>query len=579
MDGQVVPQTRRRRWRMLCILATSLLVAAAHAGIPLAGLSREVRAGDTPASVLEDYRHGGLNGFDPHALQRFSQQGLGTWVILQPQPPLVSEERVLSIYPPPLTPVTMYNAHGAPLTLSLDDFTAIAHGNGRLAYRLTDDTPASDPIVLKFEPASARVSPVSFQLQTWSEYLERDARWLVFASACFAVMLAMALMALCLAMMLRDATYGWYAGYILCYAVIQGIQTGYFFHPLGLTWLAGSAPLVSSAAVALSLAFAAMFMARFCELPRYAPLLHTPTLALAVGMPLVVLLRICQIPLLQETAQVLIDPLLIIGTLLLLLAAITSAVRGARPAWFFLVGWTPLLALTALSSSQVNGMLADVIWLSDASLAAGAFEAIVLSLGLADRALIMRHHHEMVQELADNDALTNVLNRRAWSAGVGKVLDSGTEQPVALLFLDLDHFKLLNDRQGHAAGDRALIAVADALRHELRPLDLLGRYGGEEFVAMLYGVEQGQAMQVATRLCRRVHRLDIPVNGDGLVLSASIGIAMRAPDDTVASLVERADQAMYRAKLEGRNRARLDEPLETPAPRVWPQVVEGDQGG
>jgi diguanylate cyclase (GGDEF)-like protein len=579
MGGQVVSEARRRRWRVLGILASGLLVVAAHADSALTGFSREVRAGDTPASVIEDYRHGGLSGFDPHLLQRFSQKGLGTWVVLQPQPPLVNEERVLSVYPPPLTPVTMYTTHGVPLTLSLDDFTAIAHGNGRLAYRLTEDTPASDPILLKFEPASARDSPVSFQLQTWSEYLARDTHWLVFASACFAVMLAMALMALCLAVMLRDSTYGWYAGYILCYAFIQGIETGYLFHPLGLTWLAGNAPLLGSSAVALSLAFAAMFMARFCELPRYAPLLHTPTLALAVGMPLVVLLRSCQIPLLQETAQVLIAPLLIIGTLLLLLAAIVAAMRGARPAWFFLAGWTPLLALTALSSSQVNGMLADVIWLSDAALAAGAFEAIVLSLGLADRALVMRHHHEMVQELADNDALTNVLNRRAWTAGVYKVLASGTEQPVALLFLDLDHFKLLNDRQGHAAGDRALIAVADALRHELRPHDLLGRYGGEEFVAMLYGVEQDLAMQVATRLCRRVHRLDIPVTTDGLVLSASIGIAMRAPDDTVESLVERADHAMYRAKLAGRNRARLDEKLETSAPPVWPQVVEGDHGG
>jgi diguanylate cyclase (GGDEF)-like protein len=303
-------------------------------------------------------------------------------------------------------------------------------------------------------------------------------------------------------------------------------------------------------------------------------LLHTPTLALAVGMPLVVLLRSCQIPLLQQTAQVLIGPLLLIGTLLLLLAAVVAAVRGARPAWFFLVGWTPLLVLTALSSSQANGMLADVIWLTDACLGAGAFEAIVLSLGLADRALLMRHDRDMVQELADNDALTNVLNRRAWGESVSKVLSSGGTQPVALLFLDLDHFKVLNDRQGHAAGDRALVAVAEALRHELRPHDLLGRYGGEEFVAMLYGIEQAQALQVATRLCRRVYRLDIPVNDTGLILSVSIGIAMRMPDDTVESLVERSDHAMYRAKLAGRNRARLDEQLETPVPRVWPRAVE-----
>lgn len=577
MGGLVAAMARRCQWRMLCILAMGWLASAAHADTPLQGASREVRAGDTPQIVLDAFRRGEFQAFDPKLLQRFSSDGQGTWVVLQPQPPLVSEERVFTIYPPPLSSVTLFDARGKTVTQSLDDFSPMAHGNGRLAYRIGPDVPASAPILIRFEPAPVRSMPVSFQLQSWQEYLQEDAHWLVFASACFAVMLAMSLMALCLAMMLRDSTFAWYAGYVLCYALIQGLQTGYLFHPLEVTWLAGSAALVSSSTMALSLAFAAMFMARFCELPRFAPLLHTPTLALAVGMPLVVLLRSCQIPVLQQTAQVLVGPLLIIGTLLLLLAAAVAAARGARPAWFFLAGWTPLLALTALSASQTGGVMADVIWLSDACLAAGAFEAVVLSLGLADRALIMRRDRDLVQGLADNDALTNVLNRRAWSESVARLLDSGTTQPVALLFLDLDHFKVLNDRQGHAAGDRALIAVADALRHELRPHDLLGRYGGEEFVAMLYGVEQAQAMQVATRLCRRVHRLDIPVNDDGLVLSVSIGIAMRVLEDNVESLVERADHAMYRAKLAGRNRARLDEKLETPARRSWPRAVEGDR--
>jgi len=559
---------------MWCILAVWLLTAIAH-GSPMTGATREVRSGDTPQMVLDEFRRGELAGFNTGLLQRFSRQGRGTWVVLQPQPPFVSEERVLSIYPPPLALVTVFDTHGASTTLSLEDFTASAHGNGRLAYRLTEDTSASAPIVLRFEPSTERASPVSFQLQPWNQYLQDDAHWLVFASACFAVMMAMSLMALCLTLMLRDPTFGWYACYVLCYAVIQGIQTGYFFHPLEFTWLAGTAAMVCSSATALSLAFAAMFVARFCELPRYAPLLHGPTLALAAGMPLVVLLRSCQISLLQQTAQVLVGPLMVIGTLLLLLAAVVAAARGARPAWFFLAAWTPLLALTTLSGRQVNGMLADVTWLGDACLAAGAFEAIVLSLGLADRALIMRRDRNQVQELADVDGLTGVLNRRAWSEGVSKVLANSGAQPIALLFLDLDHFKVLNDRRGHAAGDRALVAVSDALRHELRPHDLLGRYGGEEFVAMLYGIGQVQAMQVATRLCRRVHRLDIPVNDDGLVLSVSIGIAMRAPTDTVDALVERSDQAMYRAKLAGRNRARLEEKLETSGRPAWPRTVGG----
>lgn len=577
MGGRIAPKARLGLWRMLGILAAAWLASAAHAGTVLSGTMRDVRAGDTPQLVLEAFRRGDLASFDPSALQRFSTQGLGTWVVLQPQPPFVSEDRMLTVYPLPLSSVTLFDAQGHALTQSLDDFTPSAQGNGRLAFRLGADVPASAPILLRFEPSAVRTMPVSFQLAPWREYQRNDARWLAFASACFAVMLAMSLMALCLALMLRDGTFAWYAGYVLCYAFIQGIQSGYLFHPLEMTWLADAAALASSSAMALSLAFAAMFVAHFCELPRYAPLLHMPAITLAVGMPLVVLLRNCPIAVLQQTAQVLVSPLLIIGTLMLLLAAVASAVRGSRPAWFFLAGWTPLLALTALAGSQVTGALADVIGLGDASLAAGAFQAIVLSLGLADRALIMRHDHHLVQELADIDALTNVLNRRAWSEQVAKMLGSGTAQPIALLFLDLDHFKMLNDRQGHAAGDRALVAVADALRNELRPHDLLGRYGGEEFVAMLYGVEQAQAMQVATRLCRRVHRLDIPVNDQGLVLSVSIGVAMRVMEDGVETLVERADHAMYRAKLAGRNRARLDEKLEMPTRRTWPRAVENDR--
>jgi len=576
MGGQLASTAMRRYGRMLGILALLALAFAVRAETALTGATREVLPGDTPASVLESYHRGEFASFDPNLLQRFSRQGLGTWVVLQPQPPLVSEERVLSIYPPPLAPITLIGAHGMSLTMTLDDFVANAHGNGRLAYRITSDTPASQPLVLKIEPGGVRPAVVSFHLQSWDEYLKMDARWLAFASACFAVMLAMSLMALCLALMLRDSTFGWYAGYVICYAVIQGVQTGFLFHPPELTWLAGSAAPIATSAMALSLAFAAMFVSRFCELTRYAPVLHIPTVALAVGMSLLVLLDNSQVAVLVQTAQVLVSPLLALGTLMLLCAAVVSAVQGSRPAWFFLAGWTPLLALTALYSSQMTGLLPDVTWLGDACLAAGAFEAVVLSLGLADRALIMRRDRHLVQELADTDALTNVLNRRAWTENMRKLLDSGVDQPIALLFLDLDHFKMLNDRQGHAAGDRALVAVAEALRNELRPHDLLGRYGGEEFVAMLFGVEQAQALQVATRLCRRVHRLEIPVNNEGLLLSVSIGIAMRAPDDTVETLVERSDLAMYRAKLAGRNRARLDEKLET-VRRSWPRAVDGDR--
>lgn len=559
MERLIAVPKPRRHWRLWSGLVLGLLwlgSSVAHASAPLNGAWREIRANDTAQIVLNEYRAGLLKSFDPSLLQRFPHSTIGSWIVIAPQPPWDNTERVLTLYPPPLSTVTVF-AQGEMQSLALDDFSASTHGHGRLAWRVPVTMPGSAPILLRFEPSPTLSAPVRFQLQPLNEYMQQDAQWLVFASACFAVMLTMVLMALCFALMLRDVTYAWYAGYILCYTLIQGIQTGFLFHPLEWSWLSGTALMADPAAVALSVAFASLFMMRFCELRRYAPLLRVPIMALAVGMIQLVLMRCSHIALLVDMTQILLNPLLMIGAALLLIAASVAAARGSRPAWFFLVGWTPLLLLTALTSAQANGALPQLDWLNDASLVGGAFEAIVLSLGLADRALRLRHDRDIVQVLADHDALTNTLNRRAWTERASALLANGPPRPIALLFLDLDHFKLLNDRQGHNTGDRALIAVSKALATELRPTDLLCRYGGEEFVALLDGIMPQQAMHVATRLCRRVHRLEIPVSDESLLLSISIGVAIRQDGDDLEALVERADQAMYDAKLNGRNRVCL----------------------
>ena len=567
MEKRSTHPHRDRLWRRGCgfVFGLLLLFGVARASdMSLNGAWGEASPGDTPHSVMEAYRAGHLKSFDPSILEKFPRSHFGTWVVIAPQPPWDNEERVLTIYPPPLGAISVIDGSQTHL-LAIDDFSAPTHGHGRLAWRIPSTTAASEPILLRLEPAETLSAPMRFRILPWNEYLQRDAQWLVFASACFAVMLAMVMMALFFSLVLRDVTYAWYAGYIICYALIQGIQTGFVFHPLEWQWLGAQIWMAGSAAVALSVAFASMFMMRFCDLQKHAPLLRVPIVALAVGMIQLVLMRCSGIPLLIEVAQVLLNPLLMIGAMLLLVAAVIAAIRGSRQSWFFLAGWIPLLLLTASTSAQVNGALPQLDWLNDVSLAGGAFEALVLSLGLADRALRLRQDRDVVQVLADHDALTQTLNRRAWSARASEMLTSSSERPIALMFIDLDHFKQLNDRHGHNTGDRALVAVATALGTELRPGDLFGRYGGEEFVAMLDCVDAPEAMQVATRLCRRVHRLEIPVRDEGQLLSISIGVAMRRPGDQLEALVERADQAMYRAKLQGRNRVCLDEIAARPA--------------
>jgi len=546
-----------RRWLLAALplvwlLGISLAMAGAKS-TPLHGTWREVARGDTPASILAAFHAGTLPTFNAALLHRFPHAALGSWVVLQPDADDVDQERVLSIYPAPLGAIMLYGKQGPIRTYAMSDTDEALHGHGRLAIRLPVGTSLSAPILLKLEPGATLAAPERFQLQSLDDFLLQDSDWLAFATACFAVMVAMALMAACFAVMLRDVTFAWYTGYILCYVIVQGVQTGFMFHPLGLSWLAGSEVLVGASATALSVSFASLFISRFCDVQRYAPALRVPVVALGFAMPLIVVLRCTGIDALVAMAQTLVNPVLILGALLLLVTALTAGVRGSRQAWFFLAGWTPLLALTAMASAQITGALPNLDWLNDASIGMGAFEAVVLSLGLADRALTMRRDRDQVRVLADHDALTNILNRRAWTEAANRMLATNPERSIAMLFLDLDHFKTLNDLQGHAAGDRALVAVAEVLSNELRPTDLLGRYGGEEFVAMLHDVNQEQAMHVATRLCRRVHRMEIPVNLNDLRLSVSIGLAMRSMGDTLETLIERADQAMYYVKLHGRN--------------------------
>ncbi len=551
--------TRFRLARALLLVAAGLCLLSSPSGASpptdtiAHGFWRPVQPGDTAARVLRDIPRDGWRPFDPAQLNTFSSRGLGSWVVLEPAAPGLAGQRVLSIPTPPFGRITLFGNDGQPLTTdSLTNPEPALAGNGRIAFALPADMPATAPILLKFEPGTTLDAPVVFRLQTRTAFRHTDTTWLVMASGSFAVMLAMGLMALVFALMLRNATFAWYACYVAAYAALQAIQTGYVLHPLGLDVLAPVALKIGTALVGLSVVSAVLFMTRFCDLRRLAPWLRLLLLALACMVATLSVLYLLPFSALKGLVQGLLNPLLALCSGLMLLAGSVALFRGSRSALFFLFGWVPLLVLTALTSAQVGGALPGVDWLNEASLAAGAIESLVLAVGLADRTLNLRQEHRRARELADRDPLTGIFNRRGWIDAAQKCMEDG--QTHALLFMDLDHFKTLNDELGHTAGDRALVAVADTLAAELRPQDLLGRFGGEEFVALIRDTGREYALLVAERLCRRLHRLHVPRDHAGHDLTLSIGVAIRRPGDSLASLLERSDMAMYEAKSRGRNR-------------------------
>lgn len=162
-----------------------------------------------------------------------------------------------------------------------------------------------------------------------------------------------------------------------------------------------------------------------------------------------------------------------------------------------------------------------------------------------------------LRRTAELDSLTGIQNRRALDQALAREFKSHGSQDAALavLFIDIDWFKRINDRLGHAGGDLCIRSIATSLRGELRPTDAMGRYGGDEFLVLLPGRDAAAARIIAERLRKVVEDSQLYWQGEIVPLTISIGMAARRETDrTPESLLERADKALYAAKHEGRNR-------------------------
>ncbi|HEU5018961.1 MAG TPA: GGDEF domain-containing protein [Pseudolabrys sp.] len=223
---------------------------------------------------------------------------------------------------------------------------------------------------------------------------------------------------------------------------------------------------------------------------------------------------------------------------------------------------TPLLAL--LPWGPGNDIYGSV-WLTVLS-----FEALLFTISIAFILLAMTKERTELwhRTAAMVDPLTGIANRRAFlqEAKLLAKWDSGDSRPVAVLVLDIDHFKSVNDRFGHAIGDRTLEAFADTARMALRATDLIGRLGGEEFAAVLMDITPDQSLALAERLREGFARAAQDIDGRPVRATVSIGMVhCTGAVREIADLLGRADQALYFAKENGRNRvevAALDPSVE-----------------
>jgi diguanylate cyclase (GGDEF)-like protein/PAS domain S-box-containing protein len=172
----------------------------------------------------------------------------------------------------------------------------------------------------------------------------------------------------------------------------------------------------------------------------------------------------------------------------------------------------------------------------------------------------LRRRVALLEKLSSLDPLTHLPNRRSMEATIASRLAETRRYEVTfgVLFIDIDHFKTVNDTHGHETGDRVLRLVAKTLARSLRPFDLAGRWGGEEFLAVVLNVDTIGLGVVAERVRALIAETRIPFEDNYLSVSVSIGGTLARSDDSSEALLNRADQLMYQCKMEGRNRVCLD---------------------
>lgn len=440
------------------------------------------------------------------------------------------------------------------MSLRAADFDR-THSRHALVLELPDAWDPAQPVYLGIEPGHRL--PMRVELLTNDAFEAADIRHLQWAWSLFAGLGMVMVIVAVFGVVLRARELLYLAGSIAAMLLFQGLVLGEFYSLPGGDILAACDFRIIWSARSLQQAFLILFAIEFLDCKHYLPRLRK-VLRLIAGSFLVIAV-LAWFPLPALAAKVLAafgSGLLAFGTLVLLAAVMMRIRHGSFQAWFFIVAWAPLMILDVLRELELLRLVALYPGNEYVPLYASAWASLMLAIGVAKRMHAVLDERDVAVVAAELDPLTGVFNHRAILERLQRA-STNTSAGVSVLYLDLDHFKLVNDRFGHAVGDACLQAAVGVIRHELRASDSLGRLGGEEFLAVLPGASQEQALRIGERIRAEVERVGERIADHDIRLTISIGLASAESAAACGDLVDRADQAMYQAKSEGRNRVRV----------------------
>jgi diguanylate cyclase (GGDEF)-like protein len=392
--------------------------------------------------------------------------------------------------------------------------------------------------------------------------LRRSGRHAGVIALTFGALMAMASAALLIWFVLSDKLLLLYATLFSLQALYMGFLSGQAFDWPVLSYTLPFMAYTWNVSAALSGAAACLFVREIAELQRFSPRVYSVFGGLAWVFVLLAFANVGQEigigPLVAAVGN-----LVFVGTALFtLIVAFLAWRRDSRSAGWFLIAWGLLEAFTIATALRL--LFTDV---EDAAVLlyyglplSMVAAAVLIALGVADRLRDQRLALFEAERKAQIDPLTGVLNRRSLMERLETACLRARARglPIALLFIDLDHFKEINDSHGHQAGDACLKAIIGPIQAELRQSDVIGRYGGEEFVVILSSADAAAAEPIAERIRSRVADVSIEGYGAPIRLTCSIGVAT---SDMLGvwgeHLIARADEAVYVAKRAGRNRVEV----------------------
>jgi diguanylate cyclase (GGDEF)-like protein len=419
------------------------------------------------------------------------------------------------------------------------------------------------PLYLRVTRQGRAATDLAFTSSTLSEVLAAASTHARIIALAFGALMAMAVSALLIRLLLPDRIYPLYGALFFLQAIYLAYFSGQGFSWPLLAVLRPATNYVSNITVALSAAAAALFVREFAKLRLFSPRVYSAFGWLAVAFIVLTFANFLRVFGLGI-------PIAAIGNLMFLGSAILTIVvaflawrrGGNRAAGWFLIAWSLLCTFQIITAVRLLQTRADsaegVLYYGLAPSMVAA--AVLVALGVADHVRQQSLALTDAERRAQTDPLTGVLNRRSLIERLDAacVRARARNLPISVLFIDLDHFKQINDTYGHPAGDACLAGIIPPISAELRQSDVIGRYGGEEFVVILSGADAAAAHPIAERICRRVEDVRIEGFGGPIHITCSIGVA--ASDRLGVwgqHLIAHADTAVYAAKRSGRNQVQL----------------------